>query len=48
MKENSLLFGGFFALREDDLIHKEEDDHDDAAVDQFGDVELNQILMKQQ
>ena len=27
-----MLFGGFFALREDDLIHEEEDDHRDAAV----------------
>ena len=36
MKENSLLFGGFFALREDDLIHKEEDDHGDAAVEHGG------------
>ena len=36
MKENGLLFGGFFALREDDLIHKEEDDHGDAAVQHGG------------
>ena len=36
MKEDSLLFGGFFALREDDLIHKEEDHHGDAAVEHGG------------
>ena len=31
-----MLFGGFFALREDDLIHKEEDHHGDAAVEHGG------------
>ena len=31
-----MLLGGFFALREDDLIHKEEDHHGDAAVEHGG------------
>ena len=47
MKENSLLFGGFFALREDDLIHKEEDDHGDAAVEHGGADVVDEVRHQQ-
>ena len=47
MKENSLLFGGFFALREDDLIHKEEDHHGDAAVEHGGADVVNKVRYQQ-
>ena len=47
MKENSLLFGGFFALREDDLIHKEEDDHGDAAVEHRGADVVDEVRHQQ-
>ena len=47
MKENSLLFGGFFALREDDLIHKEEDDHGDAAVEHGGADVVDEVRYQQ-
>ena len=47
MKENSLLFGGFFALREDDLIHKEEDHHGDAAVEHGGADVVDEVRYQQ-
>ena len=47
MKENVLLFGGFFALREDDLIHKEEDDHGDAAVEHGGADVVDEVRHQQ-
>ena len=42
-----MLFGGFFALREDDLIHKEEDDHGDAAVEHGGADVVDEVRHQQ-
>ena len=42
-----MLFGGFFALREDDLIHKEEDHHGDAAVEHGGADVVDEVRHQQ-
>ena len=42
-----MLFGGFFALREDDLIHEEEDDHGDTAVEHGGADVVDEVRHQQ-
>ena len=42
-----MLFGGFFALREDDLIHEEEDDHGDTAVEDGGADVVDEVRHQQ-
>ena len=42
-----MLFCGFFALREDDLIHKEEDHHGDAAVEDGGADVVDEVRYQQ-